>query len=339
MANRKITKEQFTVGSTIDGTRIQKSFDDTYQKLNNVPTENLKQIYIPRTIYSGWQQGHFSQTNSIDDNVAPTGFFFSLYNSFQRDTAGVTGHLTECYNPWRYKGTRIYGTANVPAEPAGSTANPNWSKSDVVGRTWSYYLDKPCIITDISVLWERDNWTGLYQEGIGDATISNIERANADPQWWAELYLDSAFIPDDKKKGCALWRRVETKNRTNESGIAIPLSDKKGNAMVPRDGAFNSDWQYDRSNRIPEHDFRPNNYQTSTPVPSTAAPSNYPNYQGWWDKNLNILVPQSSRIHFGLGLAVSNSDSLEIFTPFKGSDKFANGLRYNIAIGILEVVE
>lgn len=338
MANRKITKEQFTVGSTIDGTRIQKAFDDTYQKLNDVPTENLKQIYVPRTIYSGWQAGHFSQTYSIDDGVSPTGFFFPLYNSFSRDVNGVTGQLTEVDNPWRWKGTRIFGTAQIPAEPAGSPDIPNWTISDVVGRTWSYYLEKPCIITDISILWERDNWTGLYEEGSA-GTVTNIERANADPQWWGELFLDSVFVADDKKKGSPLWRRVETYNRPNESSVRIPMSDKKGNGMVPRNGATPDDWQYDRSSRIPEHDFRPNNYQTGLVVPYTSNYQNYPVYQGWWDKNLNILVPQNSRIHFGFGLAVSKAASLYPFTPFKNDDKFQNGLRYNIAIGLLEVVE
>ena len=49
--NRKITDEQFVEGSTIDGTRIEKALDDTYDKLNNVPKQNLKQMFVPRTYF------------------------------------------------------------------------------------------------------------------------------------------------------------------------------------------------------------------------------------------------------------------------------------------------
>ena len=36
MSNRKITKEQFTDGTTIDGTRIEKALDDIATRFNNV---------------------------------------------------------------------------------------------------------------------------------------------------------------------------------------------------------------------------------------------------------------------------------------------------------------
>ena len=51
MAIRKITEEQFTDGSTIDGTRINKAFTDTFSTLNNLPIGEVEQCFIPRTIH------------------------------------------------------------------------------------------------------------------------------------------------------------------------------------------------------------------------------------------------------------------------------------------------
>ena len=95
-----------------DGTRIDKAIDDTYNKLNNVPKENLKQMFVPRMFYSGWQSGHYSNEDFTIDTCFPLNGFFSLYNSFTRDTQGNTGIKTAVNNEWRWKGTQI-GRAHV----------------------------------------------------------------------------------------------------------------------------------------------------------------------------------------------------------------------------------
>lgn len=336
--NRKITEEQFAEGSTIDGTRIDKAFDDTYAKLNSIPKANLKQMMVPRMFYSGWQTGHFSATEDTVSDAFPLGMNFSVYNSFQRDITGNTGARTKVNNEWRWKGTRMNSeiSEDIIAEPAGSTAIPTYNYSDVVGRTWSLYIEKPCIITDISIIFQRDVYTGLYDEGnvsVPTTPTTIPEFAHLGLKCWAELFLDSVFNADDKRKGSVLWRRVENDRDTT------PMSDARANMMVPRD---NTGWNQDRSNRIPFVDFEPDGYQLS-PV-GTKALSNHPNYNGWWDKNLNILVPQQSRLHLGFGFAINAPDLPPIdtygeFDRYKLDDKFHLGYRYNIAIGFLEEVE
>lgn len=344
--NRKITEEQFVDGSTIDGTRIEKAFDDTYNKLNNIPRANLKQMYVPRMFYSGWQSGHFSNDFPTLDTAFPLNGFFPLYNSFDRDVIGNTGIRTEVNNNWRWKGTQILNSnGQFAAMPAGSNQISSYNGSDVVGRTWSLYLEKPSIITDIAIIWERDIYTGLYKEPEpmrGTATPEEI--ANANLKWWGEVYLDSVFNSDDKRKGSVLWRRVEKGVPVNTGFATTPQMDGRGKGMVPRDPTIPANWTADRSNRIPRQDFFPNNYQSS-PIPLYSGISNHPLYESWWDKNLNIPVPQQSRIHFGFGCAINveNSEG-EIrgygdFSPYKFDDKFHLGYRYNIAVGFLELVE
>lgn len=346
--NRKITQEQFVDGSTIDGTRIDKAFEDTYGKLNNIPRENLKQMFAPRMFYSGWQSGHFSVADDTIDQCFPLNAFFPLYNSFTRDVQGNTGIKTDVNNEWRWKGTQMLdGNGQNAAMPAGSNLIPNYNGSDVVGRTWSIYLEKPSIITDIAIIWERDIYTGLYREPDEERELpyTEPEIANANLKWWGQVYLDSVFNADDKRKGSVLWRRVE-KGVPLVSGIlSVPQMDARAKGMVPRDPLTPLNWTLDRSNRIPNQDFLPNLYQNAT-IPIDAGVSNHPVYESWWDKNLNIPVPQQSRIHFGFGCAINVEENEENpltgygeFSPYKFDDKFHLGYRYNIAVGFLELVE
>jgi len=344
--NRKITEEQFVDGSTIDGTRIEKAFDDTYNKLNSIPRANLKQMYVPRMYYSGWQAGHFSPTFPTLDTALPLNAFFSLYNSFDRDVVGNTGIRTEVNNDWRWKGTQMLdGTGQFAAMPAGSNQITSYNGSDVVGRTWSLYLEKPSIITDVAIIWERDIYTGLYREPTPPSEIPTAEEfANTNLKWWGEIYLDSVFNADDKKKGSVLWRRVEKGVPVNTGFPLTPAMDGRGKGMVPRDPTNPINWLVDRSNRIPRQDFLPNLYQTA-PIPLYSGESNHPVYESWWDKNLNIPVPQQSRIHFGFGCAINVDEGEEDirgygnFDPYKFDTKFHLGYRYNISVGFLELVE
>lgn len=341
--NRKTTEEQFVDGSTIDGTRIDKAFSDTIGRLNAVPKADLKQMFVPRTFYSGWQTGHFSTDYETGEGAFPLGMNFSLYNSFSRDVQGNTGARTAVNNEWRWKGTQMTDdSGKLFAMPAGSPLIAEFNGTDVVGRTFSLFIEKPTIITDIAIIWERDVWSGLYKESPDRLDPTGPETANEALRWWGECYLDSVFNADDKRKGSVLWRRVEKCFITTTTPSE---SDKRANGMVPRDPAHPANWIYDRSEREPLNDFLPNGYQLEDT--GIKAPTNHPVYDSWWDKNLNILVPQQSRLHFGFGCAIGvqeREDPFEIkgypdLSPYKYDTKFHLGYRYNIAVGFLECVE
>jgi len=340
-ANKRITEEQFTDGSTIDGTRIDKAYDDTYRKLNNISKADLKQIWVPRTIYSGWQTAHFDEAEQVADEVAPMSLFYPLYNSFTRDIQGATGARTKVNNEWRWKGTQIYNR-NFVAQPAGSSLIPDWTESDVVGRTWSFYFEKPCVITDISIIWEVDNFTGLYEEpnafGPPNGAPTNIERNRETKYWWGQAFVDSVNFPEDKRKGSPVWRRTERSDFGEFD--SFPRSDKKGRMLPPHLGlgAGVLDFSWDRSVQRPFNDFRPNDYQNQISSPATAAQSIHPLYQGWWDKNLNIPIPQESRFHLGMGCAIEFAGTGNLLA-FCDSENYHRGYRFNIVIGIMETIE
>ena len=54
-ANRHLTEEQFSEGTTIDGSRIDKAIDDIMDNHNNVRTGDMEARWMPNTINCNWQ--------------------------------------------------------------------------------------------------------------------------------------------------------------------------------------------------------------------------------------------------------------------------------------------
>ena len=67
MSNRKITKHQFSDGTTVDGTRIDAALQDTTEYLNNVPAGDLATRYTQTQIVAGWT----ALQNASQKNQAP----------------------------------------------------------------------------------------------------------------------------------------------------------------------------------------------------------------------------------------------------------------------------
>ena len=54
-ANRHLTEEQFSEGTTIDGSRIDKAIDDIMDNHNNIQTGDMEARWMPNTITANWQ--------------------------------------------------------------------------------------------------------------------------------------------------------------------------------------------------------------------------------------------------------------------------------------------
>ena len=57
---RHITDEQFSDGTTIDGSRIDSAMDDVVSHVNNVPKGDLETRYVQTQFVAGWAPNKFS---------------------------------------------------------------------------------------------------------------------------------------------------------------------------------------------------------------------------------------------------------------------------------------
>jgi len=103
MANkstRKLTKQQFQEGTTIDGDRLQDAMNDVVDRMNDIPLQDLKKRYV-QTQYVGG----FSPNKAVSATADCRGFLRTtpFTPSFNKANTGSDWTNT-IENPYRYKG-------------------------------------------------------------------------------------------------------------------------------------------------------------------------------------------------------------------------------------------
>tara|TARA_R100001015_G_C4635120_1_gene203565 strand:+ start:1133 stop:1954 length:822 start_codon:yes stop_codon:yes gene_type:complete len=135
MSTRKITREQFSDRSTIDGDRIQNAVTDVIERTNNVPIDDIAK---PRSVQSMVLKAHMI-TNIAAAAGAIEGFPW-LYASSDNTTP-----------TWRAKGIEPGRAASGDLQPAAGYGGI-WTSSTV--------FDRPVIIDSIAV--HIDGYSNWY---------------------------------------------------------------------------------------------------------------------------------------------------------------------------------
>ena len=132
MSNRKITNQQFSEGTTVDGDRLDQALQDTQNRINSVPPGDVGTRYTQTQVVAGWTP---LQTVA-NKNQAP---WLRFQNSDQdRNGAGTIAH------PFRVKGTTTAGISAQWAAPGDPTY---WV------WTTTMYIDSPCVVDAIDMMW------------------------------------------------------------------------------------------------------------------------------------------------------------------------------------------
>ena len=156
--NRYISNEQFSDGTTIDGSRIDNALQDVQNLVNAVPKGDLENRYTQTQFVMGW-----SPANTWRQNEADTGLpWLNAVNS-DLDLATVTGGTPgppESYqNPQRAKGYVVRGV---------SPALPESFIEDYSGKQYIWttpiHFNKRVFIQSLKLLLLTDSnsGSGLY---------------------------------------------------------------------------------------------------------------------------------------------------------------------------------
>jgi len=256
MSNRKITKEQFTDGTTIDGTRIEKALDDIATRFNNVEKGDLEKRFTQTQYVMGCMPCKRSYSGAEDNETVLHLQWLDDTNSDSQVVDAATDAPDKYDNRYRVKG---FGTEG--------------------GDLWTTPLifKKPVIVKDIHVFFITD----FYDFGTDDYAIFHDEEAHYQdldapyhPLKWTDvlLHVDSPYqsekraynlkelcrhdfeeqaytlnryqqYPDFAGKGrvefndmLPLFPRTTNNSKANQTpinGLAINLSDI--NTPIPRD--------------------------------------------------------------------------------------------------------
>jgi len=155
MSNRKITKEQFTDGTTIDGTRIEKALDDVATRFNNVEKGDLEKRFVQTQYVMGCMPVVRDEDGKLDRNARQVVLqWLNTTNDLRNGTMGmlVDNEDRTYTNRYRVKG---FGTED--------------------GVMWSTPLifKEPVIVKDIHVFFITD----FHDFGTDSYAIFNEKEA------------------------------------------------------------------------------------------------------------------------------------------------------------------
>jgi hypothetical protein len=183
--NRHVSDQQFSDGTTIDGSRVEDALQDLEDHVNEVPKGDIKQRFMQTQIVAGysphaeaWTDGTDVGGLALDQNVAGLGVnistavtgtmfpFMPVYNSASNlsQIAPVVAP-TSYTNPHRFKG---YQTPGIEIEPTnGSGFEQNRGSSPVPTQIYetdgqyawemSWAFRSPVVVANVSIFLMTDD--------------------------------------------------------------------------------------------------------------------------------------------------------------------------------------
>ena len=195
-ANRELTDEQFSEGTTIDGTRIDKAIEDVIDHQNDIPIGDMEAQWMPTTYVMAWGPSR-PPYRMLGNAIHMAGFqrytpdeLYGTQNHWFPFLA-THNHADEVYpvaeqpidgftNEWRQKGF-FQGNQNVSElhenqSRASTTAVPNVTPQDINATnntlpTWTTRLAAaPGVGNSYSVL-HRKYWSATFPFYFKDPVI------------------------------------------------------------------------------------------------------------------------------------------------------------------------
>lgn len=206
MTTRKVTKVQFSDGTSIDGNRIQTFVDNLEERINNIPTGDIKTRYMEQQIVAGWQVASGSATaapsvpyayHDILTNFCP---WTRVSNKFVQKTAAQQDFEPSdpnVINDYRVKGltnpsiANDYNEVNFNAAVQRTSATQYcWTQAFNVG-------DQPAILDSLAFFVYRDPQMGPAAASYGDEFKNTVVPTGAPPSYGIGQYLQDIHVVVD----------------------------------------------------------------------------------------------------------------------------------------------
>lgn len=187
MANslRRISKQQFSAGTTPDGNRLERAMADAVDTANAVNAGDLRRRFVQTQIVAGWTPG----------NVALTQKSLPWLPDYNNDAAMWLAGTTAQWgvqNPWRFKGMNN-GAFSASIDPvANPTTQGVW--------TWTHaiYLSRPAILHGVFAEWlvDTDHAATFDNGGTDDKAAAIV------------VQMDNPLAPEERRQSLLAYQRV-----------------------------------------------------------------------------------------------------------------------------------
>jgi len=133
MSIRKITNQQFSEGTTVDGDRLDAALQNTENHINHIPSGDVGTRYTQTQVVAGWT----ALQTVANKNQAP----WLRFQNTDSDRHGI-GTIA---HPFRVKGTTTENIGAAWTAPGDPTI---WI------WTTSMYFESPCVVDAIDMMWQ-----------------------------------------------------------------------------------------------------------------------------------------------------------------------------------------
>lgn len=194
MSNRHITKEQFSAGTTVDGSRLEKAYTDVQDHFNDLPLSSIPHLVQNQITWNTFTP-IFVQTGN---NAYPhSGYYHLLFQHpwkkypidglRNRDEYYDTGNF-DLQNKETYKGVGTNSELNP--QVADESYKFAWEQT--------FRTDKPIIIKELTYLVMAD--AGYISDGVGGynsfwGQYPNPPSADSGRAYYPNLFADSNSTP------------------------------------------------------------------------------------------------------------------------------------------------
>lgn len=211
MSIRELTEEQFSDGTTVDGTRLDSALDSMGERLSSVPKGDLAQRHMQTQVVCGWSP--------------PT-------------AQSGTSKTNEIQYPWlSYTNTVAGSPYENPSFRFKSTGDGADGTSSQYAMTIPIKFSHPVIIQAVNVLMLTN--TAYYKWNIADFGLNNLG-----PQLL--ISIDDPYLPEDNNmssvslhKACSAYDAFDLTGDAADTGIS-PTADMAPDYPVatPLRGAY-----------------------------------------------------------------------------------------------------
>ena len=221
---RQITNEQFSEGTTIDGSRIDSAMGDVVDYANSVPPLSVGRRFVQTQYVAGWRP--WSRADRSLANIAiynqhnmpwlptlnyPPTVAAAANTTFTGSVVSLETPPNEIRNHHRFKGTEVPG---ILADVSDADAFDWDAVSSLQGMQWAwsrtFYFSSPAIVTDIAIGLHTDRGvaagrpyqnTFTYDGGAATAEPPDgFKRGDTSEDLVVLLDIAHPFTPEDTSK-------------------------------------------------------------------------------------------------------------------------------------------
>lgn len=203
MSIRRISKEQFATGTTIDGDRIESVLQDIEKLINDIPSGDLLNRWVPQHFHVGY----LPLTAGADANIqaqltavaAPKGPWLPVSNKVVTPGVSPTPVGAEPTNNFRVKGNKLpyYPPASQSAT-FRSTAASGLGAEQIAWEV-SFALSAPSILHSVNAyfLTDDEEYTNTFKYTGTAPTGRTASTFVKDVQF--HISIDNPFTPEDRR--------------------------------------------------------------------------------------------------------------------------------------------